>query len=47
MKDKHPICKECKKDCKQSYSTWIRDIPPTEYCEEFIEKSGHNGKEHH
>ena len=31
----HPVCRDCRKPCKQPYSFWSGQLPPWEYCEHY------------
>jgi len=31
----HPVCRGCKKPCKQPWSFWDPQLPPWEYCEQY------------
>lgn len=33
--DIHPLCLICTYTCKQKYSFWSPQIPPSEYCDKF------------
>ena len=35
----HPVCLLCANDCKQLYEFWSFQMPPTEFCNRFKEKS--------
>ena len=35
----HPVCRSCKKSCKQPWSFWSGQLPPWEYCPDYCPKN--------